>query len=166
MRYWLFLALFALLFGCLTVETESGLDKWTPAGDGSTPTLEATPTAAPTNAASPTPGASPTATPKASVTPSPSPSPSPEPAECTVIASGQDVGSMKKLIIVRFTQEVSDARMRCHSTRSWQSLDLELMLSSGEYQGSVECTYTSTGTYTAMAEGGGAECEKEFELEE
>ena len=165
MRYWLFLALFALLFGCLNVETESGLDKWTPAGDGSTPALDVTPTAPPSNDASPTPGASPTATPKASVKPSPSPSPSPEPAECTVTASGQDVGSMKKRIIVRFTQDVTDAKMRCHSTRSWESLDLELM-GSGEYQGFVDCTYTSTGTYVASAEGGGAECEKEFEVEE
>ncbi len=166
MRFWLFLALFALLFGCLTVETESGLDHWTPAGDVSLPAaLDASPTAAPTSAASPTPGASPTATPKASVKPSPSPSPSPEPVECTVIVSGQDVGSMKKRIIVRFTKEVSDARLRCHSSRSWESLTLELM-GSGEYQGFVDCSYSSEGTYTASAEGGGAECEKQFKLEE
>ena len=167
MKHWpLFVAAALLLFGCLEVQTEEGLDKWTPAGEAAlTYEPPEEPTPSPTAAA--TPGASPNASPsiEATPSPSPSPSPSPEPVSCTVLASGQDVGSLKKRVIVRFTQEVSDPKMRCHSTRSWQNLELEEM-SSGEYQGFVDCTYTSTGSYRAMAQGGGVDCEAEFDLEE
>ncbi len=158
----LFVAVTLLLFGCLEIQTEEGLDKWTPAGEAAL-TYEPPEEPVPSPSAEATPSASPDASPSIDATPSPSPSP--EPVSCTVLTSGQDVGSMKKRIVVRFTQEVSDAEMRCHSTRSWQNLELEEM-SGGDYQGFVDCSYTSTGSYRAMAEGGGTDCEVEFDLEE